>query len=197
MTIDSESLKQLQAWYQSGSQYIRDLPADTPVWCWPTDERIITQDYGADPGYYSQFKLTEKGYYHPKFPNGGHEGEDIATRESTNIYAMRDGVAYKVFFPSNPQDYAYGNQIRIEHELNGAKYRTVYAHLKRASSTILQGQPVKGGTVIAQAGNTGNSRGVHLHLTVYQWFDSVSNHARLKRYRIINPAWLFMGITGV
>lgn len=194
------TVKELNQWYVDGLGLIAKLEqsdSNQPDWHWPTTTRIVTQDYGANPDYYSKFKLTEKGYFHPKYPNPGHEGLDIATRKSTNIYAMRDGVAVNVFFPSDPQSYAYGNHIRIEHSLDGVKYRTVYAHLKNLSNAITQGQSVKAGTIIAQAGNTGNSRGRHLHLTVYRWFDGLKSMKRIERFRIINPGWLFMGITGV
>ncbi len=56
----------------------------------------------------------------------------------------------------------YGTSIQIDH---GAGVVTLYAHLSGVA--VSAGQTVKAGQVIGYVGNTGASRGAHLHLTMY------------------------------
>ena len=60
-------------------------------------------------------------------------------------------------------DSGYGNVIQIDH---GNGYYTVYAHLSKIG--VRACQAVSAGQWIGAAGNTGNSRGVHLHFEVIQ-----------------------------
>lgn len=57
--------------------------------------------------------------------------------------------------------HGYGRYVIIDH-LNG--WTTWYAHLEEAH--VYVGQDVVRGQCIAGAGNTGNSTGPHLHLTM-------------------------------
>ena len=83
-----------------------------------------------------------------------HEGVDIAVDYGTPIRAAMSG---KVSF-AGPRG-GYGLAVIIEH---GDGLSTLYAH----SSKILvtEGEWVSKGEVIALVGNTGRSRGPHLHL---------------------------------
>lgn len=91
----------------------------------------------------------------PKF----HHGVDLSSpRQGLPIYATGDGVVLKV-----AHDFmGYGNYIIVDH---GFGYKTRYAHLRAA--LVSEGQLVKRGEHIAELGNTGRSRGPHLHYEVF------------------------------
>lgn len=56
--------------------------------------------------------------------------------------------------------------VIISHNINGQRVDTVYAHL-RYSPPVNVGDIVSQGDVIGTKGNTGNSRGAHLHFEVH------------------------------
>jgi hypothetical protein len=116
---------------------------------WPTEFRAITQVYNNDPAYYGQWGLT------------GHEGLDIQARLNSRIFACAPGVVELVRRES--EGHPYGNAIYLRHD---GGYRTTYAHLQEVH--VASGDRVAGGQLLGLAGSTGNSRGAHLHLTLYK-----------------------------
>jgi murein DD-endopeptidase MepM/ murein hydrolase activator NlpD len=106
------------------------------------------------------------GYTHPfdgvvtsKFgPRNGrhHYGIDIGLWTGAPIQAAFDGM---VRIARNHG--GYGNVVVIRH-YNGLE--TLYAHLKKID--VKPGQIVNSGDIIGLGGNTGRSRGSHLHLEV-------------------------------
>lgn len=90
-----------------------------------------------------------------------HNGLDIAAKTGTPIYAAEAGKVTKVS-SSGP----YGNHIQIEHNVDGQKWTTVYAHLHKVD--VKTGQSVRQGEPIGQIGNTGNSSGPHLHFEIHK-----------------------------
>ncbi len=118
---------------------------------WPTEYGTITQHFGEHPEIYTKFGLP------------GHEGIDFVAPEGSKIFAAADGTVSDVRLDgsANPLTKPYGNQVRIKHDEG---YETVYAHLSQA--TVTAGQKVKAGDLIGKAGNTGNSLGAHLHMTL-------------------------------
>ena len=98
-----------------------------------------------------------------------HNGVDIAATWRAQVVAASDGVVVRHYpVPGTPvpgQDGVlyrghdvFGGMIEIEHE-DG--WRTLYAHL--SDSRVHQGMRVQQGQVIGRVGNTGRSRGDHLH----------------------------------
>ena len=85
-----------------------------------------------------------------------HNGVDIAIPVGTVIISPYSGKVAQV----NVSDLG-GKQIIIKHD-NG--YKTGYAHL--SSQLVVTGEKVKKGQKIALSGNTGQSTGPHLHLTL-------------------------------
>jgi murein DD-endopeptidase MepM/ murein hydrolase activator NlpD len=134
---------------------------------WPTEFRFITQVFNNDPGYYGQWGLT------------GHEGLDIQARLNSRIFACAPGRVELVRHES--EGHPYGNAVYLRHE---GGYRTTYAHLQEIH--VAAGDQVAGGQMIGLAGSTGNSRGAHLHLTLYK--DNATTRGETAQPRdIIDP----------
>ena len=127
---------------------------------WPTEFRSITQPFGARPAFYGRFGLP------------GHEGIDFMGPEGTKLFAVADGRVVQVQRTiGNRMGNPYGLHLTIEHE-DG--YMTIYAHLSKIEVRL--NQNVRGGQLIGRSGNTGNSQGAHLHLT-------------LKKMGEVQPPW--------
>lgn len=117
---------------------------------WPTEFRTITQPFGVRADFYGQFGLP------------GHEGIDFNAPEGSRIFCVAPGRVSMVqriigTTSSNP----YGRHVIVEH---ADGYRTTYAHLSQTSVNV--NQMVSAGTQLGLSGNTGNSFGAHLHLTL-------------------------------
>jgi len=132
----------------------RALPGFRPgVLAWPVEgPPVITQEYGAT-------SFASRGGYRGRW----HNGIDFRAPKGTPILAAEDGFVMN----SGDQDQycrrgAYGKYIVIRHPNNLA---TMSAHLSQIA--VSAGQSVKRGEVIGYAGNTGYSRGSHLHFTVW------------------------------
>lgn len=103
-----------------------------------------------------------------------HRGLDIANGPvpiyGQNIVAAADGVVIAVNSTSRygtGWSYGYGYCVIIDHgkDSQGRPIHTMYAHCSKMFAKL--GQKVTGGkTVIAQAGNTGDVTGPHLHFEV-------------------------------
>lgn len=85
-----------------------------------------------------------------------HKGLDFAADIGTPVYATGDGVVKIAYFSGS-----YGNVIFVDH---GYGYETRYAHL--SAFNVKRGQPIKRGDIIGFVGDTGLSRGPHLHYEV-------------------------------
>ncbi len=118
---------------------------------WPTQYGTITQRFGENPDVYSKFGLP------------GHEGIDLKASEGSEIYAVADGFVSDIRLDgfSDPMLKPYGNQVRIKHD---GGYETIYAHLSQVMVT--RGQFIIAKQLIALAGNSGHSKGAHLHLSL-------------------------------
>ena len=109
---------------------------------WP-----ISQRFGERPAYYAQWDWA------------GHPGIDYACPIGTPVLACIDGWCEPRYDAGG-----WGDYVRV-HTSDG-EWMTLQAHLSRA--TVVFGQRVKAGDVIALSGNSGNSDGPHLHGGV-QW----------------------------
>lgn len=87
-----------------------------------------------------------------------HAGVDLSTTLDAPVYATADGV---VDFAKDGWNGGYGLMVKIDHSFG---FKTYYAHLN--SFVVKRGDFVKKGQLIAHAGSTGLSTGVHLHYEV-------------------------------
>ncbi|HET8865307.1 MAG TPA: M23 family metallopeptidase [Gracilimonas sp.] len=88
--------------------------------------------------------------------NRPHQGVDLNAGMQDNILAVEQGVVVKA-----GKGTGYGKMVRIKHS-DG--FETVYAHMSRIR--VKEGDRVKKGQVVGNAGNTGTSSGVHLHFEI-------------------------------
>lgn len=86
-----------------------------------------------------------------------HTGLDMVASIGTTVYASADGVVSFSGVKSN----GYGMHIDLSH---GYGYTTKYAHLSKIM--VREGQKVKRGDVIGLTGNSGLSKGPHLHYEI-------------------------------
>lgn len=87
-----------------------------------------------------------------------HTGIDLQASMRTPVHAAGDGIVRL----AGQSRGGYGNQIEIDH--GGYGYITKYAHLSEI--IVAPGQEVKRGAVIGYSGNSGLSKGPHLHYEV-------------------------------
>jgi len=140
----------------------------------PVKVGSITQRFGEHPENYKKFGLP------------GHEGVDFGIPEGTPIFACADGIISRVQLDGNTDriNRPYGNQVRVRHFHEGASYETIYAHLSQ--SLVVPNAEVKAGDLIALSGNTGNSTGPHLHLTLKK-VGATQNHETSFPNDIMDP----------
>lgn len=77
----------------------------------------------------------------------------------------------------------WGNYVLLMHNIRGVRYYTVYAHLSTVHVST-NSRPVEQTQVLGLKGNTGNSRGIHLHFELRQ--RNIGNPIN-PRYRINFP----------
>jgi hypothetical protein len=129
---------------------------DTPVWLEkPVDTDFYITDAFNSPRDYSNWPQKKQLHEGLDFKVVDAQGHPVA------VLAAQRGVIDKV--ANYPQ--GYGNYVRIRHDWsNGHVYVTWYGHM--SSISVQQGQFVQAGQTIGVAGSTGNSTGIHLHLTL-------------------------------
>lgn len=100
---------------------------------------------------------------HRHAPCGGcstnHSGVDWTPGYGAEVHAIADGVVI-----SRPMG-GWGSYVVIEHDIDGQKVLSGYAHLV-AGSNLKPGAVVKRGDVVGLSGNTGQTSGAHLHFSI-------------------------------
>ena len=106
-----------------------------------------------------------------------HNGIDIAQGGYVPIKAAASGKVVRSGWMNG-----YGETIIIRHNIQGMTWETLYAHMRSGSRRVRVGQSVRQGQEIGVMGNTGNSRGQHLHFEIHRgtWNGAKSN--------AVNPA---------
>lgn len=99
-----------------------------------------------------------------------HRAWDIAAPNQTPVFSVCDGRVDYISFPyvNNTIDKngGAGNQIILECNIDGIKYKVLYGHLYPKSTLLKKGDLVRSGQQIATVGTTGYSTGPHLHFQV-------------------------------
>ena len=85
-----------------------------------------------------------------------HRGVDLAVANGTDVFAPAGGTVANVW-----TDKTCGNGIKIKHDMG---YETVYCHL--SVPMVKKNDVVNKGYLIAKSGNTGRSKGPHLHYAI-------------------------------
>lgn len=118
------------------------------------DQNTVTGGYALplDQKWYDQFPN-----YFSK-PHHDYPAADIPVPEGTNVYSMSAG---KVVAAPNGGGYGLGVTIMGD---DGVSYE--YGHGMDGGSIVKTGDTVKAGQLIFHSGNTGNSTGPHLHITM-------------------------------
>tara|TARA_R110002051_G_scaffold43315_3_gene88722 strand:+ start:316 stop:948 length:633 start_codon:yes stop_codon:yes gene_type:complete len=128
----------------------------------PLDTLIISSNFGSRKN-----SETQKWEYHP--------GVDFLADWRDTVYATGAGIIEK-----SGHINGYGRTIVISH-VSG--YRSRYAHLTRCF--VREGNPVKRGDPIGTAGNSGHSRGYHLHYEIMRVHGGLNSTSNPKDYIIL------------
>jgi murein DD-endopeptidase MepM/ murein hydrolase activator NlpD len=130
-----------------------DGPVEFRFQHWPTVKKGLNQGFGERPEKYKKFGLP------------GHEGVDLPAPFGTPYMAVAPG---RVIWASDrkrsepDKASAYGWHVILDH---GGGYSTLYGHAQE-ELPVIEGQMVTAGQVVGFSGNSGNSEGPHLHLTL-------------------------------
>ncbi len=141
--IQSKSFDDVSKLAKNADEMTLCIPAIPPLDITSTRIRFSSSfGYRRDP-FHGDFRM--------------HSGVDLSGPVGEPIYATGNGKVIEVGFDF----FGYGNYVLIDH---GYGYKTRYAHLKSAAVTI--GRVVRRGEEIGYMGNTGRSKGPHLHYEV-------------------------------
>lgn len=118
--------------------------------------------------------------YGPRLLNGDsyHNGADFGTAGmNVPLVAMHDGTIIRTGYAG-----AWGNYLVVEtgvpvDSVPGATYKYLYAHLFRYEPGMIIGRKLRAGEPVGRVGNTGNSFGEHLHLTICTSMTCTSGNA--------------------
>lgn len=141
--VQSKSFEDLSLLAIKADQMTFAVPAIPPVNISSSKIRFSSSfGYRRDP-FYGDYRM--------------HSGIDLAGPVGEPIIATGDGKVVEVRYDF----FGYGNYVMIDH---GFGYKTRYAHLSKA--TVVIGEEVSRGQKIGLMGNTGKSKGPHLHYEV-------------------------------
>ncbi|MGZ4692848.1 MAG: peptidoglycan DD-metalloendopeptidase family protein [Acidimicrobiales bacterium] len=107
-----------------------------------------------------------------------HEGCDVMSPMGTPLVAAEDGIVTKV-----GENSLGGLSLKIT---GTSGYWHYYAHLSGFAPGLVEGQPIKAGTLVGFVGNTGDAAGgpTHLHYEIHQPDGTV-----LDSFGLLETAW--------
>ena len=189
-TVSIKNALNSSYWWPIGSEAVVDVGGKLYAKDVPFSNNV-TSNYG-----YRIHPLTGERHFHSGIDISGPGGNGVI-----NIIAAKDGVVvYPTAGVSNdcPSSTSlsncgggYGNYVIIQH--SDGNY-TLYAHLHANSITVVAGDAVEQGQVIAKMGSSGNSTGTHLHFEVREGQNVYSATAEPLNYiSLENPRVVFTG----
>lgn len=118
------------------------------------------------------YPTVERVTSHFRSNRKNHHGVDFAQSGYHEIKAVASGTVSRSYSSTS-----YGECIMIVHNVDGVIYESVYAHMRKGSRKVYEGQTIKKGQVIGVMGNTGDSSGQHLHFELHKgrWNINKSN----------------------
>ena len=122
--------------------------AVTMAYCFPVagDNLVMSDGFGIKPTSYR---------------NHAHNGIDLRAQYQDVFATENQGKVVSIGY----QPERGGKFVAVEYErADGSKWRVSYCHLDKIN--VSEGDIVNAGTKLGVSGNTGNSTGPHLHLTV-------------------------------
>lgn len=144
--LASRSMDELQTLSRNKEQLASAIPA-----IWPIDRKAL---HGNHIGAFTHRRFHPVlGYTRP------HNGVDFGCDRGTPVFATGDATV--VTADGSGYNGGYGRMILLDHEFG---YKTRYAHLDKV--LVERGQRVVRGQIIGLTGNTGLSKGPHLHYEV-------------------------------
>ena len=102
------------------------------------------------------------GYRNCAGCSSNHRGQDFNPGLGAQIQSIADGTVAV----STDSGGSLGVVMMIDHEIDGEKVTSVYAHMETGSRRFAVGDTVAVGDVIGTTGNTGMSTGPHLHFEI-------------------------------
>ena len=123
-------------------------------------------------GYVTQNNHLTNGYFHRGLDIGSSRGS------GEKIYPVASGTIMGIEKDTNG-----ALIVRIDHLINGKHYTSLYGHLSKFSPNIWRGKKVTSDEYIGYMGNTGYSKGIHLHIELYNcWLYSDSQCLTWTKY---------------
>lgn len=128
----------------------------------PVDLPVQNNSVASVPAPQIWYLPTELGRI-SQAPRYGHNSYDITSPRGTGevIHPVANGIISSIY-----TDSAGALIVTVLHNVNGTKYTSQYVHLSSYAPGIYVGMPVTINDALGQMGTTGNSTGVHLHITV-------------------------------
>ena len=134
---------------------------------YPTKNVYITQRFGVKSPAYVTY----------------HHGTDFRVYNSPEILAVADGEVIHVdtestgnYYEGDKSGSVYGVHCILRHFIDEKVYFTLYGHLKKCYVAV--GQKIKEGYELGEGGNTGKSRGAHLHFELRDgrnsWYSAIN-----------------------
>lgn len=144
--LASRSMDELQTLSRNKEQLASAIPA-----IWPIDRKAL---HGNHIGAFTYRRFHPVlGYTRP------HKGVDFGCDRGTPVFATGDATVETA--DGRGYNGGYGRMVVLDHEFG---YKTRYAHLDKV--LVEAGQRVVRGQIIGLTGNTGLSKGPHLHYEV-------------------------------